>query len=237
MNLYELAFACYMYKFMAGFDESYTDYLSTTQNSTNLSLINHREALLAWLNKWGCRQFAQKSHEIASQEILLWYSEYEGVLLNYKNRKIQELSDAELTNIPEMFDGLSGKKASIVNNKNNSALIKTVGPTGAAKILFAIEPDVFIPWDIPMREKFGYDGSGNSYVEYLKYVKGMINEIRQECSNYSVSIEDLPDHIDRPQSSLTKLIDEYHWITITKRCEPPARHTLDEWCAWINAKQ
>jgi hypothetical protein len=31
---------------------------------------------------------------------------------------------------------------------------------------------------------------------------------------------------------IPKLIDEYHWITITKRCTPPDKETLKKWIKW-----
>ena len=54
MNLYELAFTCYIYNFFTTFNKTYKDLQITTGGEIDLNQGAHRSALIVWLNKWGC---------------------------------------------------------------------------------------------------------------------------------------------------------------------------------------
>ncbi len=70
MKLAELAFACYVYASMTDYDSSYIDFLGKVGKDLDLTDADHRQALITWLNQWGCRQFSKECHELASNEIL-----------------------------------------------------------------------------------------------------------------------------------------------------------------------
>lgn len=69
MKLVELAFACYIYDRMTDFNRSYHKFLEKTKPQLDISIDDHRLALLKWLNDWGCRQFYRDFHKQASEEI------------------------------------------------------------------------------------------------------------------------------------------------------------------------
>lgn len=100
-------------------------------------------------------------------------------------------------------------------------MINHAGPTGAAKTLFALRPKSLILWDIPMRKYFNNGDSGYAYIKYIKKVNEDINDLIVQCKNNNFSIEELPEKINRPHSTVPKLIDEYHWVTITKGWKVP----------------
>lgn len=134
MTLSELAFACFLYSRLTDYDNSYLLFLQSTNGSPDLSNPEHRKALLAWLNRWGCRQFALEYHEHASGEILSWHNEYSSTLFP-RDRNLWELSEPELASAGAAYESLSSRIASYRARDRNSFAV-SVGPTGAAKILF-----------------------------------------------------------------------------------------------------
>ena len=108
----------------------------------------------------------------------------------------------------------------------------TVGPTGAAKVLHALRPEAFPPWDDPIRISLGYSAKGEGYRKYLQDTQALVRELEEEASRLGVDPNRIPELVERPKSSLPKLIDEYNWVTLTKRYEPPSPEQLEQWWRW-----
>jgi len=221
MRLYELACACYVYAGFTNFDKTYCDFLKQTKYSLDMQSETHREALLKWLNDFGCRQFEKKYYKQASQNLRVWYEE-DRHLLPPLGRTLLVLSDDELDNAKIVYNNLMNIKASIT---------KSVGPTGAAKILFTLRKDAFPPWDGAIRGN-RYDGSLESYKKFLIATKHQLLQLERECVAYGIALAELPELLGRSSSSLVKLVDEYNWVTITRGCLPPTLDELETWYQW-----
>jgi hypothetical protein len=116
-----------------------------------------------------------------------------------------------------MFNRLRDTK---ISERNNSTSEVNVGPVGAAKILFALRPNFYSPWDRPICQSKGYMLDGTDYVKYLQDIQTTLYELKNECIENGLTIHDLIKITNRSLSSLPKLIDEYNWVTITKNCIP-----------------
>ena len=232
MKLYELAFACFIYSNFSDYDKSYLEFLRKVQHQPDLLNRRHLDSLVIWLNKWGCRQFAVKDYGLACSEISTWYKQFAGLLCDSK-KNLWDLQDTELTTVANAYEVLSCKKASFRKGKKGRFCV-SVGPTGASKILFALRQNALIPWDDPIREYYNYDGSGASYSAYLNKVKGLIIELSVECEKNGFALEQLPAQLGRKTSSVIKLIDEYHWITITSGWQMPEIGVFKKWARWVN---
>ena len=99
--------------------------------------------------------------------------------------------------------------------------------------MFAIRPRVFVPWDDPIREKLKFNAGASSYIAYLKLVKSELEELKKQCNHLGLDLNDLPTKLGRMHSTTPKLIDEYYWVTITNKCQPPDKATLRKWLEWI----
>jgi len=106
------------------------------------------------------------------------------------------------------------------------------GPVGTAKIFFALRPQALMPWDNAILERLGLDGSAASYRQYLMSATVSLNNLSNECQKQGFTLADLPNKVGRPQSTLPKLIDEYLWVTITHKCQPPTKQMLERWVQW-----
>ncbi len=230
MNLYELAFISYVFNNLTDFNVSFNRFLDITKNSPDLTIIEHRKALLKWLNQWGCRQFSLDYHNTVSEHLKEWYQKY----INYlpiESKNIWELEEKDYDLIITAYNALIKIVAS--KKLRDGKYIKiTVGPTGTSKIFFGLRPKSLIPLDIPMRIKFKYGDNALSYIKYLKKVKDISSDLDSQCKLNGFSIVDLPENINRHGTTIPELIDEYHWVTITNKVKPPDKDTLKKWLDW-----
>ena len=215
---------------MSDYDSSYRSLLKATRPQLDLGIENHRYALLKWLNIWGCRQFAKKYHELASNEIKDWYKKHSEYLFD-KDRLLMYLTDNDINSVNNIYSDLASRTASKRKLRNKLSKVK-IGPTGTAKILFALRPNTFIPWDQPIRVKLELDGTAVSYCNYLRKVRNHLNELNKDCIRNGIELNELPRLLNRSRSSLAKLIDEYYWVTITNGCQAPGEKELQRWVSW-----
>ena len=248
MTLFELAYACYLYsntEDYAKYNDSYLEFMNATNRSPDLGNSHHRLALLAWLRKWGCRQFALDHEKHASDEILDWWNRAKKIPFA-DDRYLWELGEEELESAGFCYRKLLVRTASY-RKRNGEAIPVSIGPTGASKILFAIRPNALAPWDKGIRKKFKcsefiitgvslgaekavertLDKMQREYVKYLRKLKVHLEEIETHCLEYGFQLRDLPGQLGRIHSSVPKLIDDYYWITM--RESMPDLEELELW--------
>jgi len=54
-------------------------------------------------------------------------------------------------------------------------------------------------------------------------------ELEEQCKKNNFSLEEFPKIIKRPNITIPKLIDEYHWITVTRNFKIPDSKIFKEW--------
>lgn len=230
MNIYELAFASYAYSRLEDFDKAYKKFTNST-NNIDMNLQPHRQALIRWLNDWGCRNFYKEYHNLASKELYDWYRQYHSYVPQ-KNLNIWELTADNLDLIEKSYNSLVKKIASYAKRKNGSTTPNSFGHTPSSKILFALRPKALIPWDGAMRKEFKQKYRIFTYKEFLIKVIDEIKELEISCRKNGFNLKEVPFKLNKNNITIPKLIDEYHWITITKRCKPPDNKTIETWIKW-----
>jgi len=233
MRLFELAYACRVYGEFTDFDADYRSFLDKTKPAFDVLDSRHCKALLEWLNSWGCRQFALEFHDLASEHLITW-GKKNLIRLPPTESSLFTFADADFVNAGVLYAGLRDLQASVRQRGGHSYPV-TFGPTGAAKILFALRSQVFPPWDIRIREHLGYNGSQECYIEYLQRVRRELQEVIADAEAHGIARTDIPGTLGRPFSSLLKLVDEYNWVTITKDCKPPSLEDLNDWWRWARS--
>jgi hypothetical protein len=199
----------------AGFDDSLLTFRREIGASLDLSDMVHISSMLRWLNRWGCRQFKKDIHELARVSIQRWY-EVNASLLPELGTGLLLLPNEAVHATAEAYKALRRAAASRKRLARGHVSDVTCGPTGAAKILFALRPDALPPWDSAIRKALRFDGSRNSYLSFLCKVQRDIQDLVGEANQTGITLEQIPDFVGRPQSSLPKLVDEYHWISFTR---------------------
>lgn len=232
MNLGELAFACHVYSYTTNYDSSFRRLLSATKLRLDLHDDNHLMYLLKWLNVWGCRQFSIKDYKLAAGEIKSWYGKFAEILVP-EEKTLISLSEDDLKGIESAYSNLCSKTASNRRSRNGEPSPVIVGPTGAAKILFALRPNSLIPWDEAIRKKFDPDRTANPYSEYLRKAINLLEELSKDCKENGFELSELPQKLNRPESSLAKIIDEFYWVTVSRKCPVPSKEKLQQWISWM----
>ena len=210
MRLDELAWACQLFGELAGVDTASADLNQATSGRVDLADPVHAKALLVWLNKWGCRQFAIAGHAEAAAMLADWGSVWM-TRLPRPGESLSNLRPRRLETVADAYDDVRQRAAS-----HRGASTVTVGATGAAKLLHALRPRVLPPWDAPIRAALSLDGGRDSYLDYLLDVQEQVRGIEQEAAARGIAAKDIPKVLGRPASSLPKMIDEYYWITLTR---------------------
>jgi len=215
MTLLDLAFCSYIYDKMSNQDRDYNEFLKDTSRFLDLKNARHRELLFKWLNDWGCR-LNNKKREHFLEKIAEWFGKHGDSL---PSGTLPDLCDEKLDSVNEIYSTL--------------LKVKGFGHTTVSKILFAIRPEIFPPWDGKIRESLWkgvfIDGT---YRSFVLYVKKMLVDLENQCKEKGFKLFELPSKVGRSTSTVVKLIDEYHWITITQRIKPPDKEILRLWFAW-----
>ncbi len=231
MKTVDIAFASYIYSKMTDYDNSYESFRNGVSNPLDLSSETERQRTLSWLNQWGCRQFAVDYHPLASEQISLWYATFKEALVP-PTTALLDLSQSDISNVAVAFEDLSVRQASERKGESGARIKVRIGPTGAAKILFALRPNALLPWDIPIRDSLEQEGSHFSYGEYLQKAKSELQELIQDCKSHHVAYEKLPELVGRPKETLAKLVDEFFWVTISRKCPVPPADLIKKWSEW-----
>jgi hypothetical protein len=228
MNLYELAFGCWVYNIISGNDARVTKLRLSIGDQVDPHNSDHQEFLFKWLNQWGCRQFDIAHHETAAQSLDSWSSKWLSSLPS-DSMALETINEAQIDLVGAAYDDLRMRQAGERKLVDGSPSRVAYGPVGAAKTLFALRPNVCPPWDNYTLRELGFDYSGASYCEYMRRV---LSNLKAVSNQAGIQIAGLPALVSRANSTPPKLIDEYYWVTITRRFELPPRETLKRWIAW-----
>ena len=227
VTLSKLAFASTMYDSLTPFNDSLRRLNKATGSSIDLANPEHRISLMKWLNDWGCRHLSEEYHEVASRSILNWY-QVDGASLFTNEKPLWDLEDHELEVASSAYGSLKDSTGAWRVRGGGKSVVH-IGATAASKILFAIRPKALMPWDEAMRISFKCDGRPESYSRYLKEIRDLAVHIRGLCRTRGFQIDDLPQKLGRPNSTVLALVNEYIWVTETRKVELPSSHTLAQW--------
>ena len=227
VTLCKLALASTMYDSLTPFNYSLALLNSATGGSIDLINPKHRLALIKWLNDWGCRHLSEEQHKVASRSILNWY-QVDGASLFTNEKPLWDLGDHELEVASNAYGSLKNSTGAW-RIRGGRKLEVHIGATAVSKILFAIRSKTLMPWDEAMRISFKCNGSPKSYSIYLKTIRNLASHIGVLCRNKGFQIDDLPKELGRPNSTLLALVNEYIWVTETRKVELLSSSTLARW--------
>jgi hypothetical protein len=219
MTLAELSLGCYMYATMTSFDGGYLEFLDETVPALDLTQQSHRKTLLKFLNSWGCR-IEKADFDAAATQIEEWYESVSSELFA-TTTGLLSLTDSNLDTIEKAFKALADRPA---------CKRKTFASVPTAKVLFALRPNALIPWDNDMLGHFHLNGSAASYRQHLLWARERLQDLSVECTERGFALADLPTKMERPKSTLPKLIDEYLWVTVTNKFQP--KQLIERWDKW-----
>jgi hypothetical protein len=195
-----------------GYDPSSRKLISATAGQVDLHVAAHRVAVIGWLRSWGCRHLRRADTPRTAEALRLWWEAWAGQLPS-EQETLTGLSQAELILAGRAFDALRAAPAARRNVQGREIDV-AFGDTATAKLMFAVRPQVFLPWDAPIRTAFRWPGGGAAYVRLLQLAAAALDGLARRLA---ASVSDLPELLGRPESSPPKLVDEFLWIRIATR--------------------
>jgi hypothetical protein len=212
-NLSRAEIAGYLAEFGAavGSDSSSRKLAEATGGRVDLAVEAHRLAAITWLRAWGCRHLRRADTARTSEAVRTWWDGW-GAQLPGDQETLTGLGEAEQVLAGQAYDALRAAPAARRSVKGREFDV-AFGDTATAKLLFAIRPRVFPPWDETIRLAFGRPGGGDAYVRLLRLSAAALDGLARRLA---VPAGDLPEVLGRPGSSPPKLIDEYLLIRIAR---------------------
>jgi hypothetical protein len=196
---------------VARVDASSRRLAEATGGQVDLAIPAHREAAITWLRAWGCRHLRRADTPRTSEALRTWWADW-GARLPGGQQTLTGLSAAEMITAGQAYDALRARPAARRSVQGRDVDV-AFGDTATAKLLFAIRPQVFPPWDEAIRLAFGRQGAGDAYVRLLRLSAAALDGL---AGRLAVPVGGLPEILGRPGSSPPKLVDEYLLIRIAK---------------------
>jgi hypothetical protein len=210
VKLFELAYCCRLFDERSGGDAALVELEASTKGTVNLSKLSHRDALVTWLRRWGCRTLATRDTKLTLSALERWWRAWRkrlppaaAVLMDMDGSAAEDAAAAygSLAELVVSYRRASRKKVPV-----------RMGPTASAKALFAVRPHFFPPWDDMIRRELRLDGSAASYATYLAFVSRELQDLVQNAKGLGFQPAEIPALVGRSGQSFPKLIDEYLWV-------------------------
>lgn len=197
-------------------EKSWTVLAAATAPAFDLGLSAHRTAAHVWLNAWGCRIRTPRPGEppVLDESLAAWWATWRDALPD-TGTWLAELSDEQVERLGEAFAALSASAAATTPRGS-----RTLGPTAASKLLFALRPNSLPPWDNMIADRLHGGRDGVAYRAHLRLTRGWAAELLAEAG---VPEPELLDGLGRPGRSLAKVIDEYCYLAFTRGWSAPRR--------------
>jgi len=175
---------------------------------------NELRKIYSFMNKWFSRAPWQSFGTFCDRFRMTWNILSRFSTMSLENTSMETLIEVDreklrLTRaVHYCFDALS--------------LIRKVGSTPASKALHVAAPGLLVMWDTAIRETIAYGSSGYHYAYvFLPAMKESIEDaIQSYVKEKDCDRTDAIEQIGRERGrnyTLAKMIDEFNWITITKR--------------------
>ncbi|MFF5232696.1 hypothetical protein [Dactylosporangium sp. NPDC000521] len=202
-----LAHSVAVFNGYANADRTWHDFVARTAPGPDLDRPEHRRLLHRWLNSWGCRIRYPRDGEpdLFDAGIAGWWAASGATL---PAGPLRLASDGDLAALGTAYATLAAVPA---------GPRRTLGPTAAAKALYALRPDTVMPWDAAIAVTLHGARDGAAFTRHLALGRAWAAALVAATGTDDAS---LPAFLGRPSVTLAKLLDEYTYVSITLGHEP-----------------
>jgi hypothetical protein len=194
---------------LAGSDAASRRLRDATGGRVDLGVEAHRAAAIEWLRAWGCRHLRRADTARTAEALRTWWAAWGGGFPP-EQATLTGLDEATLTSAGRAYDALRTVPAARRRAAGGEVDV-AFGDTATAKLMFALRPQVFPPWDEPIRLAFGKPGGGAAYVRLLRLSAAALDGLARRLG---VPVGELPEVLGRPGSTPPKLVDEFLWMKV-----------------------
>ena len=230
LKFIELQWAAFLYWAVSyggniGGDQDYVPLMSNTvflerlrSNPAELTIKEISDNVILFLNRWKCMV---KDDDATAEAIKRALVESKRVLRNLGSKTVLDidiLSDSQRNEIAGLYFEFD--------------MISRFGPTATSKTMHILKPDLFVMWDGDILRHYKkrnpqINGTGKGYLAFLSTMSEMARGVTEDFQkSYPTSTPEifLCDKLGYTlKKSLAKFMDEYNWITISKRIAVPPR--------------
>lgn len=184
-----------------GVDRSWLALVADTAPGLDLSRAAHRTALHRWLNAWGCRIRYPRDGEPdpLGTGLAAWWERHA-----LPEAPLAALTDRETARLAAAY----GDLAALPLGR------RTLGPTAAAKALFALRPRTVMPWDAAIATRLHGGRDAAAFERHLRTGRAWA---RAALAESGLDEEALAAGLGRPGIPLAKVFDEYLYVTLSHR--------------------
>jgi len=188
-----------------GVDNSWLMLRELTRPSVDLLREDHRAAVVRWLNSWGCRIRYPRPGEpnLLDSGLHSWWTAWVDTM---PKTSLVSLSDNDIEVLAGAFDGLAA--VTVKAGKGG----RTLGPTAAAKTLYAVHPAGVMPWDAAIAAWLHGARDGAAFAAHLRLGRQWAHTVLNAAG---VDEHALPALTGRAAVPLSKVLDEHLYVTIT----------------------
>lgn len=204
-TLADLSAACETFASFGDVDRATRELRAAAGPRLDLAAASHRDALLTWLNAWGCRIRVPRPGEPRpfQDAIWAWWTAWGGAL---PARPLYRLSDKDVRRLGEAHAALAALPATA------GATVRRLSSTAAAKALFALRPRTVTPWDAAIALALHGARDGDAFARH--------QALGREWSRALLATTGLTEArlalaVGRPGATLARLLDEYCYVRIT----------------------
>jgi hypothetical protein len=179
-------------------------------------LAGSKLMIITW-NAVGFGRLPKRVKQGLESEIIDSYNRCRSELDNLSPKRLVELDDSEIKIAGEVFQEFSSKRS--------------IGSTGASKVLHILNPDVFMMWDNNIRKAYHVlhnekkHGIKECYIEFLKQSKEIVQAILKEETEDRLWERHLT-FLDKEfiqafsfHETALKMLDECNYVKFTKRLD------------------
>ncbi|GAA2616269.1 hypothetical protein GCM10010425_06700 [Streptomyces spororaveus] len=201
-SLAELRASAEVFNGFAGVDRSWWALREETGGALDLSLAAHRTALHRWLNSWGCRIRYPREGEPDTLDagLAAWWERHA-----LAHAPLARLTPREISRFAAAYEELAALPVGR----------RSLGPTAAAKALYALRPDSVMPWDAAIAQRLHGVRDGAAFARHLVLGRSWARAALEEGGGLDEAA--LCAEIGRPGVSLAKVLDEHLYVTLTYR--------------------
>jgi hypothetical protein len=176
----------------SGSDQSWLRFVDAVSPALDLSRADHRDAALTWLNSWACR--IPRGPAFGDAVAHWWEAARLPDLSSFL-----AASDDEIAAVGVAFGQLSELDLGR----------RRLGPTAAAKLLYALRPNGIVPWDATISTQLHGARDAAAFAAHQRLMRRWARTL---VNSSGVSETDLPAHVGRPHVCLAKLLDEVAFL-------------------------
>ncbi len=124
---------------------------------------------------------------------------------------LAHLTDVQLRLVSDAYGDLYVRQAAI----SKTGRPRRVGPTAAAKMLYFVRPAAVTAWDNAISLRTGGGRDEAAFLKHLTTCRAWATSLEAEGRQLGLQPREIGPYLNRPASSVAKLIDEWLYATIT----------------------